>query len=195
MDWRALRFPALAGRCVCHRFGAMLWKRFAKERFLPIRGGLPWLVYIGVFPDCGAMLRVGKGHPPFSQGVLPGKAQRNSLGKCAERGGMLCTNLFPACPQVEHNGKAVFHFHAGKRAANVGKHKLVDVCHIPHSPLQRRNASDCQRAKGIVERRAQAWQQPRPAVVAVAHRHWRRARKRPVNAPFVQRRFGDDHYA
>ena len=92
MDWRALRFSALDGRgdCACHRFGAMPWKRFAKERFLPIRGGLPWLVYIGVFPDCGAMLRVGKGHPPFSQGVLPGKAQRNSLGKCAERGGVCC---------------------------------------------------------------------------------------------------------
>ncbi|HIQ83572.1 MAG TPA: hypothetical protein IAA52_10785 [Candidatus Pullichristensenella stercorigallinarum] len=200
MDWRALRFSALDGRgdCACHRFGAMPWKRFAKERFLPIRGGLPWLVYIGVFPDCGAMLRVGKGHPPFSQGVLPGKAQRNSLGKCAERGGVLRTNLFPLCPQVEHNGKAVFHFHAGKRVAGAGKHKLVDGRRVLRPPLQWRNASGRKRAKCAVECRAQAWPQPRPAVVSAAHRHWRRVRKPALSNALSERRFiktGPEPYA
>lgn len=113
-------------------------------------------------------------------------------------GGVLRTNLFPLCPQVEHNGKAVFHFHAGKRVAGAGKHKLVDGRRVLRPPLQWRNASGRKRAKCAVECRAQAWPQPRPAVVSAAHRHWRRVRKPALSNALSERRFiktGPEPYA
>ena len=59
-------------------------------------------------------------------------------------------------------------------------------------------ASGRKRAKCAVECRAQAWPQPRPAVVSAAHRHWRRVRKPALSNALSERRFiktGPEPYA